>query len=108
MNDRSMDGGTTRHMARHALIQAVLILLLFLPGGLVWNRVDPWVLGWPFSTFVTAVLLPLLIFANVVAYVRGCWRADAALMAQLQAGRNVVEAEQAAAPVEGETPTARM
>ena len=93
MNDRSMDGGTTRHMARHALVQAVLILLLFLPGGLVWNRVDPWVLGWPFSTFVTAVLLPLLIFANVVAYVRGCWRADAALMAQLQAGRNVVEAE---------------
>jgi hypothetical protein len=103
MADRALNGGTTSHMARHALIQVVLILVLFLPGGLVWNRVEPWVLGWPFSTFVTAVVLPLLIFANVVAYVRGCWRADADLMAQLRAGRSVVEADDAAAN-QGQTP----
>lgn len=45
-------------------------------GGLLWNRVDPEVLGFPFSVFVVAVLLPALIFLNAAAYVRSFWRED--------------------------------
>ena len=84
------NGGLDR---RGILIHVVLVLVFFLPGGLIWNRMDPWILGLPFSVFMVAVLLPLLIFLNVVWIVARMWRQDLALMEQLRAGRSIVEAE---------------
>lgn len=60
----------------HLGIQIVLVLLYFLPGGLLWNRVEPLVLGLPFSVFVTAVALPVLFVLNMVFYVVGHWGED--------------------------------
>ena len=93
MANPQANGGMIRVISGYVLVHLGLILLFFLPGGLIWNRLDPWILGWPFSAFATALLLPLLIFINVLALVRKCWRHDLALMAQLQAGRSIVEAE---------------
>jgi hypothetical protein len=63
-------------LVRHVSIHVVLMFAYFLPGGLLWNRVDPEVLGLPFSVFVEAVLLPALIFLNAAAFVRSFWQED--------------------------------
>ncbi|MCZ7647874.1 MAG: hypothetical protein M5U26_21885 [Planctomycetota bacterium] len=66
-----------RHSA-HAGVHVALILAYFLPGGWLWNRADLWPLGIPLSVWAVAVVLPLLIAANTLLWVRGHWRDDAA------------------------------
>jgi hypothetical protein len=41
-----------RRLIRHALIHIFLCLCFLLPGGLLWNRVEPHQTGLPFSVFV--------------------------------------------------------
>jgi hypothetical protein len=84
-------------LARVVWTHVVLVLAFFWPGGLLWNRVEPSVLGLPFSVFAEAILLPLLIFLNTAVYVARRWRRDAALMAELRAGKAITDAERLAA-----------
>ena len=88
---------SVRGVARVAWVHVVLVLAFFWPGGLVWNRVEPWVLGLPFSVFAVTLLLPFLIFVNMAVYVARRWRRDATLMAQLRAGKAITDAERPAA-----------
>ena len=69
-------GRPGRRLLIHLGIQVVLILLYFLPGGLIWNRVEPVVFGLPFAVLVTALLLPLLFWLNMLLYVVGHWAED--------------------------------
>ncbi|MEX0702492.1 MAG: hypothetical protein WD069_10400 [Planctomycetales bacterium] len=65
-----------RRFLVHLAVHCVLVLLYFLPGGLVWNRVAPLVFHLPFGVFVTAVFLPAAIVANMALYVIGHWAED--------------------------------
>ncbi|MEX0715190.1 MAG: hypothetical protein WD066_01315 [Planctomycetaceae bacterium] len=65
-----------RSLFVHVAIQIGLLLLYFLPGGLLWNRVEPLVFHLPFGVFATTLLLPALIVANMALYVIGHWADD--------------------------------
>ena len=71
-----------RRLIRHALIHLFLCLCFLLPGGLLWNRVDPHLAGLPFSVFVTTLMLPFLIALNLLALLWACWRHDQSFMKQ--------------------------
>jgi hypothetical protein len=93
-NSRVAAGRIPQRLITRALVHVALTLAFLLPGGLVWNRLDPWILGLPFSVFVEALLLPLLIFANAVLCVVQFWQQDLALMEQLRRGKSLLEAEE--------------
>ncbi len=79
-----------RRLIRHALIHIFLCLCFLLPGGLLWNRVEPHLAGLPFSVFVETSMLPFLIALNVLACLLSCWQHDQSLMKQLAQGANVM------------------
>ncbi len=68
-----------RRLIRHALIHIFLCLCFLLPGGLLWNRVEPHLAG-----------LPFLIALNALACLLSCWQHDQSLMKQLAQGANVM------------------
>ena len=68
---------------RHALIHIFLCLCFLLPGGLLWNRVDPHVAGLPFSVFIETLILPFLIALNLAGLLWACWKHDQSFMRQL-------------------------
>ncbi len=72
-----------RRLIRHALIHIFLTLCFFLPGGWLWNRVDPHLAGLPFSVFVETLLLPLFIALNFLVLLWACWQDDQSHMQQL-------------------------
>ena len=76
-------------LIRHALIHVFLILCFFLPGGLLWNRVEPHLAGLPFSVFVETLLLPFLIALNLLALFWAFWRHDQSTMRQLRQGADI-------------------
>jgi hypothetical protein len=51
-----------------------LILFSFLPGGLLINRMDPWVLGFPFYAFIIYILVPIITILATAIYVSGTSR----------------------------------
>jgi hypothetical protein len=63
-------------LVQHALIHVVLLLIYFLPGGLIWNRDDVSIFGLPLSVFMWWIFLPVLIFINAALYVRRFWAQD--------------------------------
>jgi len=71
-----------RRLIRHALIHVFLTLCFFLPGGLLWNRVDPHLMGLPFSVFVETFLLPFFIALNLLGLLWACWQDDQSHMQQ--------------------------
>jgi hypothetical protein len=79
-----------RRLIRHALIHIFFCLCFLLPGGLLWNRVEPHLAGLPFSVFVTTLMLPFLIALNALACLLSCWHHDQSLMKQLAQGANVM------------------
>ncbi len=83
-----------RRLIRHALIHVFLCLCFLLPGGLLWNRVEPHLAGLPFSVFVETLMLPFLIALNAVGCLWACWHHDQALMKHLGEGADVtIESE---------------
>ena len=78
-----------RRLIRHALIHVFLSLCFLLPGGLLWNRVEPHVAGLPFSVFIEALMLPFLIALNLLGLLWACWRHDQSLMRQLGQGADI-------------------
>ncbi len=79
-----------RRLIRHALIHIFLCLCFLLPGGLLWNRVEPHLAGLPFSVFVATLMLPFLTALNALACLLSCWQHDQSLMKQLAQGANVM------------------
>ncbi len=79
-----------RRLIRHALIHIFLCLCFLLPGGLVWNRVEPHLAGLPFSVFVETLMLPFLIALNAFAFLWSCWDHDQSLMKHLGQGADVM------------------
>ena len=79
-----------RRLIRHALIHIFLCLCFLLPGGLLWNRVEPHLAGLPFSVFVETLMFPFLIALNALVYLLSCWHHDQSLMKQLAQGANVM------------------
>ncbi len=79
-----------RRLIRHALIHIFLCLGFLLPGGLLWNRVEPHLAGLPFSVFVETLMFPFLIALNALACLLSCWHHDQSLMKQLGQGANVM------------------
>jgi hypothetical protein len=69
-------GGLPLGLVRHALIHVALLLIYFLPGGLIWNREDVSIFGLPLSIFMWWILLPILIFINAALFVREFWAQD--------------------------------
>ena len=88
-------GPGPRHLL-HVGVHCVLVLLYFLPGGFVWNRVEPVLFGLPFGVLVTMVVLPVLIVANMVSYVAAHWRADRLVSSEVRRGVPVRRAERKA------------
>ncbi len=78
-----------RRLIRHALIHVFLCLCFLLPGGLLWNRVEPHLAGLPFSVFVETLMLPFLIALNAVGCLWACWHHDQSLMKQLGQGADI-------------------
>lgn len=76
MSERGGARAGTR-LLLHVTVHVILMLLYFLPGGLIWNRVEPLIVGVPFGVFVTALLLPALMVGNMLACVLGHWAEDA-------------------------------
>lgn len=62
-------------LRRYAVVH-VILAAMFLLGVPLWNRVNPRIVGLPFSVFVTALLLPALFVVNMVQYVRSHWAED--------------------------------
>jgi hypothetical protein len=58
----------------YVAIIIALILFSFLPGGLLINRMDPWVLGFPFYVFIIYILVPLITILATAIYVYGTSR----------------------------------
>ena len=84
-----------RRLIRHALIHVFLCLCFLLPGGLLWNRVEPHLAGLPFSVFVETLMLPFLIALNLLGLLWACWHHDQSLMKQLDQGADItIETEQ--------------
>ncbi len=79
-------------LIRHALIHVFLTLCFLLPGGLLWNRVEPHLAGLPFSVFVETLLLPFLIALNLVGLFWAFWRHDQSTMRQLRQGNAITGA----------------
>lgn len=79
-----------RRLIRHALIHIFLCLCFLLPGGLLWNRVEPHLAGLPFSVFVETLMVPFLIALNALALLWSCWHHDQSLMKQLAQGADVM------------------
>lgn len=65
-----------RRLRVHLAIHVLLLLVYFVPGGLIWNRLEPSVFGVPFGVFMWWIALPTLMILNVVMYVRGFWAQD--------------------------------
>lgn len=86
--------GLGPRLVSHAVVHVVLVLAYFLPGGLGWNRIEPWVLGLPFSAFVEMLLLPALIVINIAVLVRGFWETDRSVTTAVRHGASIVEAEE--------------
>ncbi len=78
-----------RRLIRHALIHVFLCLCFLLPGGLLWNRVEPHLAGLPFSVFVETLMLPFLIALNLLCLLWACWHHDQSLMKQLGEGADI-------------------
>ncbi len=78
-----------RRLIRHALIHVFLCLCFLLPGGLLWNRVEPHLAGLPFSVFVETLMLPFLIALNLLGLLWACWHHDQSLMKQLGEGADI-------------------
>lgn len=83
----------SRSLRNHVAIHCLLMLLYFLPGGLLWNHVDPLVFGVPFGMIVTAAVLPLLIAVNMLVYVRSHWIDDGRVSAEPKRDATEREAE---------------
>jgi len=78
-----------RRLIRHALIHVFLSLCFFLPGGLLWNRLEPHVAGLPFSVFIEVLMLPFLIALNLLGLLWACWGHDQSLMRHLGQGGDI-------------------
>ena len=79
-----------RRLIRHALIHVFLCLCFLLPGGLLWNRLEPHLAGLPFSVFVETLMFPFLIALNAFALLWSCWHHDQSLMKHLGQGADVM------------------
>ncbi|MEM3590211.1 MAG: hypothetical protein QXN33_04375, partial [Candidatus Bathyarchaeia archaeon] len=55
----------------YVILIIALILISFLPGGLLINVMDPWLFGFPFYVFVIYILVPLITILATVVYVIG-------------------------------------
>ena len=83
-----------RRLIRHALIHVFLSLCFLLPGGLLWNRVDPHLAGLPFSVFIEALVIPFLIALNLAGLLWACWRHDQGLMRRLGEGADIASEQE--------------
>lgn len=62
--------GQARLIVRHLIIGLILFLLWTWPGGLIWNRIEPRILGLPFSAFWVGILMPIAMLINAITYYR--------------------------------------
>jgi hypothetical protein len=85
--------GPGRRFLIHFTIHVVLVLLYFLPGGLIWNRIEPLIFGLPFGIFMWWILLPALVIINMALFVRGHWAQDKLVTSEVRRGVTVHAAE---------------
>lgn len=68
----------------HVIWMLVLYGIFVWPGAMLFNRIEPKILGIPLYVFMVWVVGPLLALANVVIYVRNFWPVDTAEMQKMR------------------------
>lgn len=80
-NNQTFNEEAKKRVLLHIGIAGIWFLIFVWPIAKVFNRIEPYILGIPCYVFMVWVLGPLVIFLNILAYLRWFAKVDAAEMA---------------------------
>lgn len=76
MNEKTQEKGIGSRMKFHILLECIFLIFWFWPGGLLWNRIEPFIGPFPFSIFMWLIVLPIINIVHMWYYFTWRWAKD--------------------------------